>query len=526
MANRDATTITPESAQAGSSLLGIAGGALRSFLVSTLANVIEFVASGGGAATRTLLAKLRETPAVTDYVQPGDAGDLSLAIARALAVGTNLRIPPAVGGGEYTMNTPIPFVDGMNIVGANGWTLTSAGPMTRIYCPNGIALNGDTTRKRIYFKNVEFRGPDADGTVDGIVGVFGGRIEECKFTDFRNHIRNGSSFLSRYVRNAFYDCSQNAISLADANGCKVEDNYFDSRAHCHVNMLEETPVTGNNNGYPCVIRGNNSNIGHLTGLGQVAYKLRGLFKFVDNYIEDFGTGATENECVHVEVNRFDNCGFEISGNEINGQGHANHALRIYGSHSLECRANGIITRNRWLGMVLDDIVGGSVANPTFNNITYLRIFDNSAGTTISGLNPISKYRPMATLGWDNNPSIAGATFLQMPISENVLYDNATVSLTNQGRARKAGVYSVSGVVTVQTTASNYEVEYELRKEATVIYSGTHSLRFGANPTNVAIPIPKLKVDFAVNEDLTLWMRNGQTAPKGVIDMEWVGDGNQ
>jgi hypothetical protein len=43
---------------------------------------------------------------------------------------------------------------------------------------------------------------------------------------------------------------------------------------------------------------------------------------------------------------------------------------------------------------------------------------------------------------------------------------------------------------------------------------------------VAITLPKLKVDFAVSENLTLWMRNGQTAPKGVIDMEWVGDGNQ
>jgi hypothetical protein len=526
MANRDVNAVTPESAPAGARLLGSYGGAFRTFLASSLANVIEFVASGGGAATRTLLAKLRETPAVTDYIQPGDAGDLSLAITRALAAGTNLRIPPLAGGGEYTMNSPIPFVDGMNIVGANGWTLTSVGPMTRIYCPNGIALNGNTTRKRIYFKNVEFRGPGAASAVDGIVGVFGGRVEECRFAGFRNHIRNASSFLSRYVRNSFYECSQNAISLADANGAKVEDNHFDASVHCHLSMLDETPVTGNNNGYPIVIRGNNSNLSTVTGGNQVAFKLRGIVKFVDNYIEDFSPAVSGNEFVHVLVNRFDNCGLEITGNEMNGQSKATCAIRIYGSHSLDCRANGIISRNRWLGMVTGDVLGGTVADPTLNNITYLRIFDNSTPTDIIGFNPVSRYRPMSTLGWDNNPSIAGATFLQMPISENVLYDNATMSVSNQGRARKAGVYNISGAVTVQTTASNYEVEYELRKGAVVLYSGTHSLRFGANPTNVAITLPKLKVDFAVSENLTLWMRNGQTAPKGVIDMEWVGDGNQ
>lgn len=477
-----------------------------------------------GTRARSLEDKLRDMPSLLDFTgaDPTGVTDQSAVFAAALAANSgNVYVPP----GTYLVSTPIAYIENTNIYGP-AWNMTENGPTAVINAPTGFLANANTTRKRISVRNLKVVGPGTGTGVVGINGPFGGRIEQVLFDQLGKGIVNASSYLSRYVRCSFYNM-QIGISLADANGCKVEDCYSDSRCGVFVDMLTETPQTGNNNGYPIVIRGNNSNVATLTGGNQVVYRLRGLFKLVDNYMEDFsGAGPSGNEFVHVEVNRFDNCAFEISGNEINGQSNANCAVRVYGSHSLECRANGVITRNRWLGMLGGDVMGGSVANPTFNNISYLRIFDNSAGTVVSGFNAVAKYRPMATLGYDNAPSIAGATLLQMPISGNVLFDNASMSLTNQGRARKAGTYAIEGAIEVQSTAASYTVTYELRREAVVLYSGTHTLAFGANPTRNTIVIPRFYADFAVNEDLTLWMANGETSPKGVLSMEWVGDGYQ
>lgn len=523
MANRKLTSIASIAAAAGDYITGVRSGAVRNFLVSSLANAIDFVASGTGARTRTILDKLRETVTVTDFIQTADAGDIRPALLRAAAVSKYVRFPE----GTYTLSAPIDFTNNIVLEGPI-WTGNSEEAVVTINAPGGFLKNDNTTRKRIRVARLRIVGPASYTGVIGIDGPFGGRIEDCTFENFDVCIRNASAYLTRYVRNYFYD-SNIGIQLADANGCKIEDSQFDARCKVNVDMLSVTPQTGNNNGYPIVIRGNNTNTGTLGGPGQVSFKLRGIVKFVDNYWEDFSSGVSNNECLQLTVNRFDNCAFEISGNEINGQNHALCAVRLIGSTANECRANGIITRNRWLGMVGDDIIYGSVTDPTFNNISYVRIFDNSNPTTIGGMNPLARYAPMATLGFANNPSIAGATYLQLPITNTVLLDNAngTTILANNYRCRKAGLYEISGHIDAMSTASSYpKIDLQLTKAGVEVVSTSQSLNFQSNPTYAQVDLPTVVVDLAVGDDIRLYARGGQTAAKGYLNIVWKGTGDQ
>lgn len=484
---------------------------------------IVTAASAQGAVDRPLDAKLSEWVSLLDYYDDAvDQGDYAPALTRALAASTHVRIP----SGSYTFNSPVDYIENMNLVGP-GYPLTDGAGGAVITANNGFLKNPtagdpDPERRRFLLSNLEILG---DGTAVCIDGPFGGRIENCFIRGFTNGVRNNNSFLSRYVRTSFRDCTI-GINLATANACRIEDCLFGADCLTAVDLLGLAPLPdGQNSGTPIIICGNNVNMSNASGAPRTAMKLRGVIAGYGNYFEDFTPdGATSgNVFVELIVNRFENAGFTWVGNEMNGQGEAAHAFLINGSHALTCDANGVITANRMIGFT-----GNTIEFGANNRIENLRIFDNNSSVTVGNLDPRATCRPLAQIGFNGAVSIAGSTFVPLPITQTVALDtaNGATAAANTYRVRKAGYHKLIVTLVFATTSLDYpDIQFRIQRVgAGTLAEAATGLVFSSGTTHATASLSAI-VHLAVDDDLQVQARNGENAVSGALTVEYLGNGS-
>ncbi len=498
--------------------------------VSVLGNAEGFQNVGAGAVVRTFLAKLLNRPKdVQDYYLPEDGDDYGPAFARAIQVTKRVNFPE----GQYTIANPVNYVQGLEITGAAACQPDSDGA-TRIHAPNGFIKNPGTTRMRITVRNVHIVG---DGSSIGINGPFGGLIEDCRIEGYVSCIANASAYLSRYVRCSFVS-AQFGLNLADTNGTLVHACYFDASVKTGVSNCDITPLSGTNSGAPLTIENNNYNVSGTFFTGQSVNRLRGLIDFNNNYMEDFaGPAPSASTFVEVVVNRFDNFGFTCYNNLMNGQGRAAIAFSINGSSTSTNPVYGSITANHASGFTAADIKYG-----TFNNITGLRIYDNSwTNGAIPSLvgGPLVAYRPLVNISMNGAVSIAGDDYVTLPFRV-VDIDNTGGADTANSRysVKKAGYYRVTVAVDIATKMNHYpDVELVLYNNGVIVATANTSLNFVADttadsPSDPADDTPcygQIRIErilsLAAANILLVKARQGDTAERGTITFEYLGDGN-
>lgn len=463
----------------------------------------------------------------TQYIQAGDNGDITLAINRAFEVSLNVGL---TGLGPYDMNTDLIMRDGMRLSGT-AWASSGSSPTAAINCNNGASvLNGNSTRKNIHIQKLKFYGPGPGGSARAISGGFGGVVEECYFEGFDVCIGNGSSYLSRYFRNSFNDCNI-GLSIADGHGTRFQDNFSAGDCKTFFSILHEPVIqvgVGSNKGTPMIMDGNNVSQGTAGGTGNVGMYLEGNITGRGNYFEDYSISPSGNTFVELLVGRFDSYGFQWFNNEMNGQGEAAHAMRIYGSHNLECRANGIIAHNRMFGFSGNAIQFGTVADPTLNYISHLRIFDNGASfgneVTIGNFNPNGIYRPTVDVSFDASAApiaIPGATWVDLPINSTINVDTAEGSVGNFiQRIRKTGYYDLTADATFQTTASDYpNMDLRLTLDGALLKLVDTGMMYAGATTRLNQTISKNHF-FTAGQDVKLQARGGESVVAGSLQLKW------
>lgn len=400
---------------------------------------------------------------ILDFYDAADAGNYSPALERALLVSNTVLFPI---GTTYTLNTPVAYIENMSLIGM-GYPMIEGNGSVTITAPNGFLKNPAAVptkddRKRIYLSGLEVIG---SGTGVCLNGPFGGRIENCHFRNFATLVENRESYLLRFVRCSFEQAPQ-GIMLAGSNQVRIEDCFFAADCDLAIDNCTLTDLSGVGQfGSPVIIRGNNFNMQNRSG-PHTAVKLSGMIELESNYFEDFGTD-TGNTCVELVIERFGGFGFTCTNNEFNGPaGNVTPARAIYinGDSTLANRAAGIITRNRFIGFGAGDVVFG----PN-NRIENLRIFDNGQSAADAPINIVNKrptiaYRPMAHGRATTNTSIAGATYVTLPINNVIVYNNCDAFSGGAFiRTRKDGVYEFEGVVTLQSTGAAHTVDVQIEK---------------------------------------------------------------
>lgn len=393
---------------------------------------------------QTVLSALPINPVL--LYKSSDNNDYFNAVVRAAALSNNIVFPagsfyisqPFDIGKKVTVGsvTTRPY-EGISITG-QVLTRLSGTAITKITCPNGFIVNsynsspGDRIRPTV--KNLHLYGQASGSTATAINGCMGGEYDGLKIEGFANGIVNPDAFLAHYWRCGFVNISGFGISLADANGARISDGSFSSDVRCHISLLDVTPTPGGggNDGEPMIITGNNHNAG-VTYSNQSIVRLRGLFEYSGNYIEQTGSSGTNVNVTMLEilVDQNDMAGFSVFNNILNGQGHARCGIQIRGSSSLDCRAFGSIWQNQLQGFVLSGPSGGLQAggsiwygnfDGTNNRIAGTRIYDNYYGTNHTSddmvLNLAAGCHAAPLCFARSNPSslsAAGTTFVALPI---------------------------------------------------------------------------------------------------------------
>lgn len=468
-----------------------------------------FIQAGTGAVSRDEQDKMREWVSIKDFHNSATNGtNYSPALVAAMNASRFVFFPP----GTYNFTTQVTFLDNVTLAGPQFKTgRGTAAVQINVNNSNGWLLNPNRAtvddRRSLSLLNLKVVG---NGGGIAVNGSGGHTFTNCAFINFQKGIENPSSFLSQYIRCTFDDCTLKGLDLADSNAVRIEDCWFASTCQTAIDntSLPATPP-GNNSGTPMIVNGNNINQGNAGGTNRVGVKLRGNFTFIGNYYEDYSTATSNNTFLEVTVNRFDDGGFEIAHNEMNGQGVATTAIRFVGSHDLACKADGVVTRNRMIGFS-DTMHAGSAASPNNNFITHLRVFDNNVNT-ISNLNERGVYKPMVDMGFTSTVSITGAD-VTLPIAAITYFDNCdgVVGAGNIARPRKDGIYEIHADVSLSAGGNVW-----LEKNGVEIARSTNG-----NGSVGAI------VSCADGDSITLHAGSGGNATRGRLRFKWEGNGMQ
>ena len=294
------------------------------------------------AAVRGVLGLAPVADSLVAWKESGDGTDLSAAYGRAVAAGVRTLYVPE---GAHTWAAPQNYVQGVSIIGAKPMK-TSGITGSKITANAGFLKNDNTTRKQIVLQRLHIIGNRTASSV-GVDGPFGGEITECKIEGFDVLVRNMSGYLCFYEKNSFANAAI-GIQTADANGTEIARNHFADNVVTQITTRDGVAQSGTNSGLPLSIYQNNFN---MTDTTLFALKIRGQVNVRENYFEKFSGGAVESRFIDLEVNRFDNQGAIIEGNELNGQSSNATALYINGSHAppLDNPCEGRFACNRIIG---------------------------------------------------------------------------------------------------------------------------------------------------------------------------------
>lgn len=489
--------------------------------------VANFSPAGTGAIKRPFQAKLADLPvSLLDFYDPvTDSGFYSNALDRALVVSLHVQIP----AGTYPFDRPCVMLENMRIEGA-GRTVTT------ITAPNGFLKNAvseatatSSDRVHITVEGCFILGTDVAG-VAGITGPFGGWIVNNAFQHFTDHIRNASAFLSYYVGNQFDYCSGWALNLADFNGGLVRGNYFNAHCRGQLTVTTVTPQSGSNSGFPYVVDGaNNFSSSGNVYTNNVQVSLRGLFRFSDNYFENYSQSSSGCIPLQIQAGQFDNGCCIVENNQFGMHGFSPCCINVVGTTALRCDLLGRIESNQFSNPATAAVIYGNIADGTNNTVNGLSYRNNrivGSAPLLSGQNVTYTYRPMSTGQKTASISIAGATPVTIPFNSVKLVDNVGGVASTYLSIKNAGYYLISAKLTLQTTASSYPaVAYELHKNDVAFEALTDSLIFSSNPTRRTVTLGPILVSAVYADQIKIKAYNGQTVEYAQLTCEWRGDGN-
>lgn len=437
-----------------------------------------YKATGTGAVTRTLKSKLDDLPTnVQDfYNSTTDGGDYGPAFNRAFAAG-HLRCD--LPGKTINVNNPINPPEQMHVEGIHR---PIGGSLSTVVAPKGFIFNSrvDSTGasgagNRVHFTLRNFTisaGSSGTGTSSLVKGSMGGVFDGVEFLGKANYgIESNSSFLWQIYRCRFNGTFTNSgISVADFNGCRVMDCYFNVGVHRHVDMNDIAPGKGDYQpGFPVVLCGNNHNMGGgsisngvSTKANRIALVLRGRIRVDDSYFEDESQSGSNSGNIFIDyiANKFDAGGLVLTNNEMNGLGHTLHEVVIRGQGT-PTRCNGVIAYNRMGGNFNNtaQIHFGDVGASTNAKVEGLMIHDNVDGhNVLAVIENGSPYRPLAHSQQvlATPLSIAGSTYVKIPISATagIVTDNRNQFLTGAVyNIDKTGYWKISCQLTVICTGT-------------------------------------------------------------------------
>lgn len=478
-----------------------------------LGNGGGFQQAGTSAQLRTFQAKVRDFMVmVPDYYIASDGNDYYPAMVRAYAYSKTLGFP----AGSFNVNTPLTYTTDCVIVGAgpdSGGTIINA--------PNGFLKNNGTTRHHLNISNMLIQGT---GTGIAISGPFGGFLSYVSMDSYSTHVENASAYLSHYWRCNFTRGSSFGLNVADFNGSSVIECYFDAYTKCHISLLDITPQSGTNNGVPFLLQNNNHNISGNQFQNISALRLRGQFEMRDCYIEDFGSSADGLCMVEVEVGQFDKLGCSIHNNLFNGHGHPKCGIAFWGSTNVRCDCFGSVYENKVSGFATSPILFGKPSDGTNNHIAGIQFLNNQFDPSVT--NYVNQdahyiYRPIAHGNSSASTTIAGATYVTLPIGSNIVIDTAGGMGSTQYVVRSNGIYRISCSLIARSTSGSYpNIGAGIFVAGTEVEFANCSINFQSNPTEQMMTLDAI-MPLTTNQIVQVKAHNGETINNISFSIEWI-----
>lgn len=478
-----------------------------------LGNGGGFQQAGTSAALRTFQSKVRDfVVMVPDYYVSGDGNDYYPALVRAYAYSKTLAFPP----GSFNVNTPLSYTTDCIIIGAgpdDGGTIINA--------PNGFLKNSSTTRHHINISGMLVQGT---GTGVAFDGPFGGYLSYVYMDSYTTAVENASAFLSHYWRCNFTRCSAFGLNVADFNGSSVVECYFDAYTPCHISLLDVTPQSGTNDGIPFLLQNNNHNVSGNQFQNISALRLRGQFEMRDCYIEDFGSSADGICMVEVEVGQFDKVGLSIHNNLFNGHGHPKCAIAFWGSTNLRCDCFGSVYENKISGFATADILFGKPSDGTNNHIAGIQFLNNqydSSTLAFGNQDTHYIYRPLAHGNSTASTTIAGSTYVTLPIGATIVTDTASGMSSSSYTVRKDGIYRLSCSLIARSTSGSYpNIGAGLFVAGTEVEFANCAISFQSNPTEQMMTLDAIMA-LTTNQVVQVKAHNGETINNISFSAEWI-----
>ena len=142
------------------------------------ATLVGFIRAGIGAVTRTVMAKLREYPSVTDYGVTMDGVDSTVAYQAALDAELILYVPPGT-----LLTGVVNYRTGHTLIGPSGNAVTIKTKDSLNTTPHLIASKND-----IEFRNITFDGNKANNSAGNVV-LISGTSARVRFLNC--HVKDG-----------------------------------------------------------------------------------------------------------------------------------------------------------------------------------------------------------------------------------------------------------------------------------------------------------------------------------------------
>jgi hypothetical protein len=510
---------------------------LRAYVDQQIADIeisggASFKAVGTGSVTRTLNAKLSDYPVnVLDfYNSTTDGGNYSPAFKRATDAGyLRVDLPPKT----ITCNTAITPVEQMHIEGIHR---PIGGSACTVVAPNGFILSpGTGAGSRIHFtmKNFTISAGSTGAAASLVKGPIGGVFDGVEFKGTATHgIESNSSFLFQIYRCRFNGTfTGSGIIVADFNGCRVQDCYFNVGVHNHIDTTLDPGVGDFTAGFPIILCGNNHNMGSTTASNRTGCRLRGRVSIMDCYFEDESAAGTASGNVFVDfiANKFDAGGLIMMNNEMNGLTHSQHCVIIRGQSS-PVRCNGVIAYNRMGGCTgtSPQIHFGDINATTNAKVEGMMIHDNvDTARNVAKIENGAPYRPLAHSEevLATPKSIAGSTFINIPIAGVVVTDNRGMLSAGKYQIDKSGYWRISCHLTAICTGSTdyANVNAGIFLNGTQIEFGNASLNAISGKKVSEIITMETLQKFAGGDLITIQARNGESIGQYSFTAQYISE---
>lgn len=454
---------------------------------------------------------------VKDFGAKGDGiADDTAAIQAAIDSGADRVFLPL---GKYRVTAPIQLRTGLLVEGQKPFQSGRDGVKIVAEGQASVFLAGATSRLFFDVRNLWIVGT---GVEVGLNGQFGGRLDHVHFENLATGVNNPMGYWTQHVRCRFTDCGL-GIFLDVANNAILDTPFFN---RCKVGAHIK-------NGFSVGLLGVGANVNHA----QTDTVLRldaTSFDLVNSYFEAWPTAGYPLSATFVDVvlNKFAAPNFAIRNCDFDAKNSMSHLIRM-GLQPDQVAVTGIVD-----GEICHNRLGNPQISPFVygegNGFSGVKYYGNTIGGSVTTLDTnkhpkLGAFRPIASVSIPGGASIAGATFLEIPLSSgSAIFANTDGFSTNPNRFRvyRAGLYRVTANVIVSSAATAYRnVEIVLRRNGITQTTAVASLlNDGAGAAYQTVSVSAV-LDCAYGSDIHLYGRNGETVHGGTFVAEYLGDGN-